>query len=318
MNSLCFFLLQAIAFHQINEKQCRNFLHQLTLARRDVKGAMVDVHKEVLMSPGVGDPPFQFPAATSPDKNGASSLSSAQKSSVEPRLHEYEDVDAVADICTQLKPSRTPPATTARTLSPYKSAPLLPAESQYTVVQKKTSQPSRTEAVVDNEEAPPPPPPKRMGAKSSDDPMQYVDLKFLSSDDPVSAHDKQRMMKQQKRDHAVDYADVDAVAMALATAAVDEATRGSKERKVSPDQPQSRLAFQSKPMKDITHAKHTDRKASADGDYINISYGETSSAVSSRKMVDVTTVPKRQLSKDGDYVGRCKGSVHCHTSCSST
>lgn len=269
------------------------------------------------MSPVVGDPPFPLSAATSPDKIGASSLTSAQKSSVKPKPHEYEDVDAVADICTHLKPSHTPPATTARTLSPYKSAPMLQAESQYSVVQK-ISQPSRTEAVVDNEELPPPPPPKRMGAKSSDEAMQYVDLSFLSSDDPVSAQDKQRMKKQQKRDHTVDYADVDAVAMALATAAVDDATGGAKERRVSPEQPQNRSAFQSKPMKDITHAKHSDRKVSADGDYINISYGETTSAASSKKMVDITTAPKRQLSKDGDYVGKCTGNMYHHMWCTST
>lgn len=301
-SSLC--LLQAIAFHQVNERQSRNFLHQLTLARRSVEGATVDVHREVLASPVTADPPF--PAIVAPHKNG-SSLSTARKSE-EPRPHEYEDVDEVTDICTQLKTLHTP-SSTGRSLSPNRSALVLHTESEYSVVQKKkTSQPLHAEAMDDHEESPPPVP-KRIGAKSAEADLQYVDLKFLSSDDSVPTHDKQRVQKKQKVDHAVEYTDVDDIAMAIASAALNDPTGMSKERKVSSEQHQDGSSLQSKPMKDITHGARTGRKISADGDYINITYPEKPSTHSGKKMVDVTTPPKRQLSKDGDYVGRCKGVI---------
>lgn len=301
MNStLC--LLQAIAFHGLNESQSRNFLHQLTLARRSVQGATVDVHREVLASPVTAAPPF--PAIVSPVKNG-SSLSTA-RTSEKSRPHEYEDVDEVIDIFTHLKSPHTP-SSTGRSLSPNKSVPVLHTESEYSVVQKKkTSQPSHVQVVDDHEELPPPVP-KRIGARSGDADLHYVDLRFLSSEDPVPTHDKPRVQKKQKVDHAVEYTDVDDIAMAYA--ALNDATGKSKEKKVSPEQRQDGSSLQSKPMKDITHGAHIGRKVSADGDYININYPEKPSAHSDRKMVDVTTPPKRQLSKDGDYVGRCEGVI---------
>lgn len=308
-----FSLYQAIAFHRMNEKQSRNFLHQLTLARRSVEGSKVDVHREVLASPVAHDVPF--PAVILLDKNGGPS---ARKRSEEQKPHEYEDIDAVADVCAQLTPSQTSGATarsvspsqtpgaTAHGLTPYRSAPVLEAESQYSVVQKKTSQASHVEAAGDSEELPPPVP-KRMGAKSSDAELQYVDLRFLSSDNPAATHDQQRMKKQQKKDHVVEYIDVDTVAMGLAMATVDDATGGSKERKVPTEQRPDGSTSSSKPMKDVTHIA---RKISADGDYINITYPEKPSSALGKKMVDVTAVPpKRQHSKDGDYVGRCGGSM---------
>ena len=284
-----------------------------------MEGSTVDVHREVLASPVAPD--NSFPVVTSSDRNGGSS---ARKRSEEQKPHEYEDVDAVVDICTQLTPSQTPGATaqslapsqtpgaTARSLSPYKSAPVLPTESQYSVVQKKKiSQPFHAEVPGDSEELPPPVP-KRMGAKSSDSQLQYVDVRFVSSDDPVATQDKQRMKKQQKKEHVVEYIEVDTIAMGLAMATVDDATGGLNERNVPTEQRLDGATSPSKPMQDITH---TARKVSADGDYINITYPEKHSAASGKKMMDVTTVPKRQRSKDGDYVGRCGGSMCCHMCC---
>lgn len=316
--SVPLFLLQAIAFHQINEKQSRNFLHQLTQARKRVKGAAVAVQEEALMSPVAGDTHFTFPAASSPAgvdyKNGSSPvLAQGQNSSETRKPHEYEDVDKVAEICSQVI-SQSPPATDKRTMTPSKSTPVIESEIEYTVVQKKKI--SQPEVVSD--EGTPPPVPKRAGAKSSEDPIMYVDLRFSPSGGVVLVPDSPGTKKQQKKDHAVEYTDVNTVAMALASQSVGDVTGGSKERKTSAEQPDSGSSLRTKPMMDVTHVKHAARKPSADGDYINLSYDEKASAGSSKKMVDVAYIPKRQPSKDGDYVGTFAGVVCRFLWCANT
>ena len=307
--------MQAIAFHQINEKQSRNFLHQLTLARKRVKGAAVAVQEEALVSP-LADTHFTYPAAGSPTgdyKNGSSPTEARGQKSFEMRKpHEYEDVDKVADICSQVV-SQSPSATDKRTLSPSKSTSVVESEVEYTVVhKKKISQPE-----FKTDEELPPPVPKRAGAKSSDDdPLMYVDLRFSSSGGIVLGHENQGTKKQQKKADTVEYTDIDAVAMlALASPTTEDVTGGSKERKTSAEQHNAGSNLRTKPMIDVTHEKHAARKPSADGDYINIHYEEKASAGSDKKMIDVASLPKRQASKDGDYVGTYDGAAY-HCMCS--